>query len=96
VTIEEFKEAKRLPEEDIEAEKATFFDPVGESHRRRLFMAAGIVFFNQLSGGAALGNFGGSTAFLAITDGSPEAILSIFCYLNILQVIVTFFSGQFL
>jgi hypothetical protein len=29
VTIEEFKDMKRLPFEDIEAEKATFFDPVG-------------------------------------------------------------------
>lgn len=59
-------------------------------------MASGIVFFNQLSGGAALGSFGRSTAFLAITDGSPQTILSIFCYLNILQVLVTWFSGQFL
>jgi hypothetical protein len=28
VTVEEFKEAKKLPEIDIEAERATFFDPV--------------------------------------------------------------------
>ncbi len=96
ITIEEFKEAKRLPDIDIEAEKATFFDPVGESHRRRLFMASGIVFFNQLFGGAALGNFGGSTSFLAVADSTPEGILSVFVYLNLVQVIVTLFSGQFL
>jgi len=54
---------KTLPQVDIEAEQATFFDPVGESYRKRLFVGCGIVFFNQLSGGAALGYFGGSVAF---------------------------------
>jgi len=29
-------------------------------------MAAGIVFFNQLSGGAALGSFAGSTSFASL------------------------------
>ena len=70
VTLEEFKQAKRLPEIDVEAQKATFFDPVSESHNRRLFMASGIVFFNQLSGGAALGNFGGSVSFLSLAGNS--------------------------
>ena len=59
-------------------------------------MASGIVFFNQLSGGAALGNFGGNVSFLAVADNDPEDILTIFVYLNLLQVIVTLFSGQFL
>jgi hypothetical protein len=59
-------------------------------------MASGIVFFNQLSGGAALGNFGGSTSFLTVSDGSPEGVLSVFVYLNLVQVIVTLFSGQLL
>jgi len=31
-------------------------------------MASGIVFFNQLSGGAALGSFGGSTSFLSVAE----------------------------
>jgi hypothetical protein len=96
VTIEEFKEAKRLPDEDIAAEKATFFDPVAESHNRRLLMASGIVFFNQLSGGAALGNFGGNVAFMSVAGNDPEDVLSVFVYLNLLQVVVTLFSGQFL
>lgn len=87
---------KRLPDVDIEAEKATFFDPVAESHNRRLMMASGIVFFNQLSGGAALGNFGANVSFLSVADDEPESILTIFVYLNLLQVIVTLFSGQFL
>lgn len=96
VTIEEFKEMKRLPEEDILAEKATYFDPVAESHNRRLLMASGIVFFNQLSGGAALGNFGGNVAFQTVAGTDPESLLSVFVYLNLLQVVVTLFSGQFL
>lgn len=96
VTLEQFKEAKRLPDIDIEAERATFFDPVSESHNRRLFMASGIVFFNQLSGGAALGNFGGNVSFLSIAGDSKENLLSVFVYLNLLQVVVTLFSGQFL
>jgi hypothetical protein len=33
-------------------------------------MASGIVFFNQLSGGAALGNFGGSVSFLSLAGDS--------------------------
>jgi MFS family permease len=96
VTLEEFKEAKRLPEEDLAAERATFFDPVAESHNRRLIMASGIVFFNQLSGGAALGNFGGNVSFLSVAGSDPESLLSVFVYLNLLQVVVTLFSGQFL
>ena len=57
---------KKLPDVDVIAEKATFYDPRAESHNRRLFMAAGIVFFNQLSGGAALGSFGGSVSFATL------------------------------
>jgi hypothetical protein len=34
-------------------------------------MAAAIVFFNQLSGGAALGSFGGSVAFLSVAGEKP-------------------------
>ena len=96
VTIEEFKEAKRLPEEDLAAERATFFDPVAESHNRRLIMASAIVFFNQLSGGAALGNFAANVSFFSVAASDPESILSVFVYLNLLQVVVTLFSGQFL
>jgi hypothetical protein len=96
VTLEEFKEAKRLPEVDLAAERATYFDPAAESHNRRLFMASGIVFFNQLSGGAALGNFGGNVSFLSVSGESKESMLSVFVYLNLLQVIVTLFAGQFL
>lgn len=96
VSVEEFKEAKRLPDIDIEAEKATFFDPIAESHKRRLFMASGIVFFNQLSGGAALGNFGGDVSFLSVAGEDKESLLSVFVYLNLVQVIVTLFAGQFL
>jgi len=59
-------------------------------------MASGIVFFNQLSGGAALGSFGGSTSFLSVAEHSSEGLLSVFVYLNLVQVIVTLFSGQFL
>jgi hypothetical protein len=59
-------------------------------------MASGIVFFNQLSGGAALGNFGGNVSFLTFAGDSKESLLSVFVYLNLLQVIVTLFSGQFL
>ncbi len=95
--MEEFKESKTLPQVDIEAEQATFFDPAGESYRKRLFVGCGIVFFNQLSGGAALGYFGGSTAFYSVADNNdPSDLLSVFVYLNLLQVAVTFFAGQFL
>ena len=87
---------KRLPDVDIEAQKATFYDPASESHNRRLIMAAAIVFFNQLSGGAALGNFGGSIAFSSVVGDKPEDVLSVFVYLKLLQVVVTLFSGQFL
>lgn len=86
-----------MPRIDIESEKATFFDPVSEPHNKRLIMASGIVFFNQLSGGASLGVFGANTSFLAISEeGGKESILSIFIYLNLVQVLVTLFSGQFL
>lgn len=87
---------KALPRVDIESEQATFFDPAGESYRRRLFVGCGIVFFNQLSGGAALAYFGGNTAFSSVTDGSSGDTLSMFVYLNLLQVAVTLFAGQFL
>lgn len=69
VTLEEYKESKKLPKVDIEAEQATFFDPDGESYRRRMIVGCGIVFFNQLSGGAALGYFAGDVAFESVTDG---------------------------
>jgi len=59
-------------------------------------VGCGIVFFNQLSGGAALGYFGGSVAFGSVTDDTPRDLLSVFVYLNLLQVIVTLFTGQFL
>lgn len=54
---------KTLSEADVKSEHVTFFDPEGEPYRRRVLMASAIVFFNQLSGGAALGAFGGSVAF---------------------------------
>jgi hypothetical protein len=66
VTLEEFKTMKTLPDVDIVSEKATFFDPLAEPHKRRIYMAVGIVFFNQLSGGAALGGFGGSVSFSSL------------------------------
>jgi hypothetical protein len=59
---------KRLPRVEIEAEQATFLDPAGESYRRRLIVGCAIVFFNQLSGGAALGYFGATVAFGSVTD----------------------------
>jgi len=59
-------------------------------------MSAAIVFFNQLSGGAALGNFGAHVSFISVTGESKSSVLSIFVYLNLLQVIITLLSGQLL
>lgn len=53
------------------------------------------MFFNQLSGGAALGYFGGNVAFGSVTDYSSNDILTMFVYLNLVQIIVTIFAGQF-
>jgi hypothetical protein len=58
-------------------------------------MAAAIIFFNQLCGGGALASFGGTT-FAQAFGSSKADILKGFAYLNLLQVVVTLFSGQFL
>jgi len=86
---------KRLPEEDIVSEKATFFDPKGEPYRRRLFMTGGIIFFNQLSGGSLMYNYGG-TLFAKLVGNDPSDVLEVYVYWTLLQVIVTFISGQLL
>lgn len=59
-----------------------------------MFVGCGIVFFNQLSGGAALGYFGGNVAFGAVTGCSPSDLLQMFVYLNLVQIIVTLLAGQ--
>jgi hypothetical protein len=58
-------------------------------------MAAAIVFFNQLCGGGALASFGGTT-FAQAFGSTKSDILKGFALLNLVQVIVTLFSGQFL
>lgn len=50
VTLAEFKEAKRLPEEEIVAENAPYMEDIGEPFKRRFNMASLIIFFNQFSG----------------------------------------------
>jgi hypothetical protein len=55
---EEFKASKKLDRVDIESEQAAYLDPISQSYNRRLFLSCGLIVFNQLSGGAALGYFG--------------------------------------
>jgi hypothetical protein len=58
-------------------------------------MAGGIVFFNQLSGGSLLFNYGG-VLFGRLVGNDPSDVLEVFVYWTLLQVIVTYLSGQLL
>jgi hypothetical protein len=58
-------------------------------------MAGGIVFFNQLSGGSLLFNYGG-VLFGRLVGDDPSDVLEVFVYWTLLQVIVTYLSGQLL
>jgi hypothetical protein len=60
-----------------------------------MIMAAGIVFFNQLSGGSLMFNYGG-VIFGKLVGNDPAQILEVFVYWTLLQVIVTYLSGQLL
>ncbi len=59
-------------------------------------MASAIIFFNQLSGGGALASFGASSSFGSVVGFAKDDILLAFTYLNLLQIIITLFAGQFL
>ena len=58
-------------------------------------MAAGIVFFNQLSGGSLMYNYGGEL-FAKLVGNDPTNVLEVYVYWTLLQVIVTYISGQLL
>jgi len=59
-----------------------------------LFLSCGLIIFNQLSGGAALGYFGGSVAFPSVTEGDADDVLTVNVYLSLVQVIFTLIAGQ--
>jgi hypothetical protein len=58
-------------------------------------MGSAIVFFNQLCGGGALATFA-NVSFTSVFSHDKDDILSFYAYLNLVQVIVTLFAGQFL
>ena len=61
----------------------------------RFSIAMGIVALNQFSGGAALAFFGGIESFRMFSN-TPSSIVSIFVYLNLLQLVFTLIAGQYI
>ena len=95
VTLAEFKEAKKLPEEEIIAENAPYMEDVGEPFKRRFNMASLIIFFNQFSGSGTTFAFA-SFVFPQVVGWEAENVLKSYVYLAFVQVVVTFLAGQFL
>lgn len=58
-------------------------------------MATFIIFFNQLCGSSTLFTVG-PFIFSQVVDWDHTSILTSFCWFTLLQVVVTFISGQFL
>lgn len=50
VTLAEFKQAKKLDEEDVVSENVPYFEEAAEPFKKRFNMASFIIFFNQFSG----------------------------------------------
>lgn len=95
VTLNEFKESKKLPEEDIASELAPQFEPISEPYKKRLNMACFIIFFNQFSGSST--SFAFASVILPLVVGwEAENSLQSFVYLAFVQVVVTLLAGQFL
>lgn len=95
VTLAEFKESKKLPEEDIVSETVPYFEEAGEPFKRRFNMASLIIFFNQFSGSSTTFAFA-TYIFPQVVGWQPEHSLKSFVYLAFVQVVVTFLAGQFL
>lgn len=95
VTLEEFKESKKMAEEDVIAENATAFEEFGQSFRRRFALVCFIIVFNQFSGSST--SFALSqSVFPQVVGTSAGDITWGFVKLTFIQVVVTFLAGQFL